>query len=77
MNKKKYVLRNGLVIKPTGTPDSGDVRIVSVPAKLKGEWRKGEDLTLLINEPDFTHVLSWTGGAFGKGYDVVRELEGG
>ena len=77
MKKKQYVLRNGLVVVPIGTPDSGDIRVVSVPEKLKDEWTKGDDLTLIINEPDFTRVLNWTGGAFGKGYDVVREVEGG
>lgn len=77
MNKKKYVLRNGIVVKPIGTPDSGDVRIVSVPPELMEEWEKGDDLVLIIHEPDFTRVLAWTGGAFGWQYDVVRELEGG
>jgi hypothetical protein len=77
MKKKQYVLRNGLVVVPTGAPDSGDVRIVSVPEEFREEWAKGDNLVLIINEPDFTRVLKWTGGAFGKAYDVVRELEGG
>jgi hypothetical protein len=78
MNKKKYVLRNGIVIEPNGEPTSGDVKIISVPKGLIGEgWAEGEELTLEINFPDLTRVLAWTGGAFGRQYDVVRELEGG
>jgi hypothetical protein len=77
MKKKQYVLRNGIVVEPTGPPDSGDVRVVSVPEKLKDEWTKGDELTLAINFPELERVLAWTGGIFGRAYDVVRELEGG
>jgi len=78
MNQKKYVLRNGLVVEPNGEPTSGDVRIISVPrGSLSKEWTRGDELTLAINFPDLESVLGWTGGAFGRQYDVVRELEGG
>jgi hypothetical protein len=77
MKKKQYVLRNGLVVIPFGDPDSGNVRVVSVPEKLREDWIEGDELTLKINFPELERVLAWTGGIFGRAYDVVRELEGG
>ena len=77
MKKKQYVLRNGIVVEPTGDLLGENIQVISVPKDYKGPWKKGQKDILVIGYPELERVLSWTGGAYGKGYDVVRELEGG
>jgi hypothetical protein len=85
MKKKQYVLRNGIVVEPTGELEFQNVRVISIPKGFSddpgdgdGPWKKGQKRTLILSmSDDPAVVLDWTGGAYGKGYDVVRELEGG
>ena len=69
---KKYVLRNGVVVRFIGDIDNGNGEIValSVPESISEAWIKvGVESCLLIDKKNCT----LTGGGYGDGFDVVSE----
>jgi hypothetical protein len=82
MNKKLYVLRNGIVIKDLG---DGEVEVVSVPPNYvdkfskepanAGKWKIGTIHILCFGDNYGTDPLHYKGGAWGTDYDVVAAID--
>lgn len=66
---KKYRTRNGAVVVVDKRRWSAGVRCIEVG---ESSWTKGTDHCLDKSSED---PLTWTGGAWGSGFDIVNEVK--